>query len=281
MLNRIKRLTHLVARQFVLAVVAFCLSGSVSNAEQIDSVPLYLPTHSKQHPEMLQQFQQALLSAGFHYIEIKNSDYWQEYQQSVRNGRLGIYYAPPHFTAWLTHKHNFTPLLKVNNALKYVIASKSSDTHIFEMSDLIGRKVCSQHPLNLDYLLINQAFQKSIRSAESHHVYSVFNEMLKSQSPCSAFSISNHRYLEQALETPSKYTRLAQSEQWNNYAVSIHPSFNIDFIERFTHFLQNEETQNILLPLLKLSSDKPKLTPSMLDDYPLEYLEILEPYWGK
>jgi len=169
----------------------------------------------------------------------------------------------------------------VKGKLKYVIASKVRDQHIFEISDLIDKKICTQNPLNLDYLLIKHAFRRNIQTADTHLVPSVFDEMNNSETTCSAFSISSHIFEQQELENPSEYIRLAQSHEWNNYAFSIHPSLTQNYSAPLLQLLNTKKTQEILTPLLQLTSHDAILIEAKKSDYPIKYLEELEGYWGK
>ena len=287
MLTKIKPKNINLQRQIIALFFSIFFSCMPTKAAQNEHVSLYLPVHSSQY-NIHSMLENALQKSGLGHITIKYADHWQQYQQNIRHGRQGIYFAPPHFTAWLVEQHNFTPLLKVKDSLKYVITSRSSDSHIFEMSDLIDRKICTQNPLNLDFLLINSAFKKSIKTADAHYVASVADEMNAEQSPCSAFSISNHFYLEQNFqsqeqpqrEAPVEYIRLAQSEQLNNYAVSIHPSLADKYSEKLISFFSSKEVQKSLSPLLKLTSSEAQLVNTNKLDYPSHYTDKLELYWG-
>ena len=287
MLTKIKPTKVNLQRQIIALFFSICFSSMPSKAAKNEHVSFYLPVHSSQY-DMHSMLENALQKSGLHHITIKYADNWQQYQQNIRYGRQGIYYAPPHFTAWLVEQHNFTPLLKVKDDLKYVIASRSRDSHIFEMSDLIGRKICTQSPLNLDFLLINTAFKKSIKTADAYYVVSVADEMNAEQSPCSAFSISNHFYLEQnsqaqeqsQREAPVEYIRLAQSEQLNNFAISIHPSLVDKHSKKLMSFFTSDEAQKALSPLLKLTSSQAQLVNTNKLDYPSHYTDKLELYWG-
>ena len=287
MLTKIKPQNINLQRQIIVLFFSIFFSSMPSKAAQNEYISFYLPVNSSQH-DIHSVLENALQKSGLDHITIKYADHWQQYQQNIRYGRQGIYYAPPHFTAWLIEQHNFTPLLKVKDSLKYVIASRSRDSHIFEMCDLIGRTICTQNPLNLDFLLINTAFKKSIKTADAHYVASVADEMNAEQSSCSAFSISNHFYLEQNIqgqeqsqrETPVEYIRLAQSEQFNNYAISIHPSLVDKHSEKLMSFFTSDEVQKALSPLLKLTSSEAQLVKTNKLDYPPHYTNKLELYWG-
>ena len=275
-----KPTTHQIRFSIKLIFMPFLLFfSSINQAQETQRIPFYLPIHSSQLKDTIVKFNDALLEHGFRF-ELRHSDLWQQYQQDVRTGRIGVYFTPPHFTAWLVQQHKFTPLLKIESKLKYIIASKAHDHHIFEINDLIDKKICTQNPLNLDYLLIKHAFRQNIQTAETHIVKSVFDEMTKTETPCSAFSISNHIIENQELSSV-KYIRLAQSAELNNYAFSMHPSLTEEFLAPLQQLLSKKETIEILAPMLKLTANDAALIEVKNGDYPSKYLTELEGYWGK
>ena len=264
----------------VVLISVFLFFSSANQAQEVPKIPFYLPIHSSQLNDTVVKLNDELLETGFNF-EIKHSDLWQQYQQDIRSGKPGIYFAPPHFTAWLIQQKGFIPLLRVKDKLRYVIASKTNDQDIFEISDLVDRKICTQNPLNLDYLLIKYAFRRNIQTADTHLVNSVFDEINSTDTPCSAFSISNHIFEQQELKNSGKYIRLAQSNEWNNYAFTMHPSLTEEFLAPLLQLLNEQKTQEILAPLLTLTGQEALLIDATSNDYPIEYLEELEEYWGE
>ena len=274
--------TNYIMRRSIklLSIIFLLLFSPINKAQEVQRIPFYLPVHSSQLRDSIVKFNDALLEHGFRF-EIIHSDLWQQYQQDVRTGNTGIYFAPPHFTAWLIQQHGFTPLLRIENKLKYVIASKAHDHHIFEINDLVDKKICTQNPLNLDYLLIKHAFQRNIQTADTHLVSSVFEEMNNNQTPCSAFSISNHIFEKKEFKNAEKYIRLAQSAELNNYAFSMHPSLTKEFIAPLLQLLNKKETREILTPILELTASEATLIDATESDYPSEYFIELQSYWEK
>jgi len=280
MLNKIMLITRTIYTTFVFGMALILpLLSLTSNAREAQSIDFYLPFHSKQFPALIPKLEQALIAENIRNINIKTADYWPQYQQNIRQGRIGIYYAAPHFTAWLIHRHQFTSLVKVKNKLKYVIASKQAKTGIFEIRDLVNKDICTQSALNLDYLLVVDAFEKSLQTANANIVSSVKNEMINSNTQCSAFSISEHTFKKQQLNYPNRYIRLSQGKEYDNYAISIHPSLTADYSEKVISFLKKKSTLQILSPLLQLSSSSTELIKINEDDYPKQYTAPLTRYW--
>ena len=258
----------------------YCYTPNLLANEQ-EKIAFYLPFHSSQFSINLDRLNEDFKHTGFDNFTIKTSDIWQQYQQNIRTGESGVYFASPHFAAWLINQHNFVPLLRLDSQLKFVIASKVSDKSVFELSDLIDKKICTQSPLNLDYLLINSAYKRSIQIPDAHLVISVKEEFDDPESHCSAFSISEHIYLQHESEAPNQFIRLAQSKVFNNYAFLIHPSLAKEYSLPLITFLSKESSQQELNPFLKLFSQKTSFIEAKASDYPKEYLEELSSYWTK
>jgi len=260
-------------------VGSWFLTPLTCHAQGKPSLPLYLPYHSSHFPELALKLRAALTRAGLSQIEVKSTDYWHPYQQGIRRGRHGIYLAPPHFTAWAINEHKFIPLLRLPDRLKYVIASRSADAHLFEVSDLAGKSVCSQNAVNLDFMLVRTSFGSSLFAAKNKVVNSVASAMLNDDKDCDAFSISEHLFKEFNLKSPYRFIRLQQSFEYNNYAFIAHPDVDVERRKKLRKFLRSAEAQTVLKTLLKQFSNKTVLVPITSTDYPISYLKPLELYW--
>jgi len=241
----------------------------------------YLPLHSEQQGELVEQLQLALNNTGLDRIKVRTANYWHGYQNGLRFGRKGLYFAAPHFAAWSINQHDFIPMLRIDDSLKFVIASKQADSQYFEINDLNQKKICAQRALNLDYLLVNTAFDNRLLSANIVSVWSVNNELHNDQTECVAFAINDHKFVELEQSHPGKFIRLQQGSQFNNYAFVAHPSFDVEQIDNIKQFLLRKDVQKILRPLYRLSATKTSLVTARKADYPREYLQPLAPYWQR
>lgn len=267
---------------FLILLGFFSLEASPVFAQgETDSqeIALYLPYHSSQFPELAMKLDAALNRAELAQIKTKSTDYWHPYQQGLRQGRTGIYLAAPHFTAWAINKHKFAPLLRLPDRLKYVIASRSDDAHLFEVNDLAGRSVCSQNSVNLDFMLVRTAFGNSFLAAQNKVVNSVARAMQYDNQNCDAFSVSEHLFKRFNLESPYRFIRLQQGNEYNNYAFVAHPGITKNLRMSLKKFLRSPDAQTVLKPLLKQFSNKTNLVPIKPTDYPNTYLKPLELYW--
>ena len=266
----------------VFAGLLCCLVISCAQAQTAESktrIPFFLPYHSTQYPEMAVQLNRALEQAGLGRFEATTADYWHPYQQGIRQGRPGLYLAAPHFAAWVMNKHQFKPVLRLPDKLRYVIAARRRDTQYFEINDLANQAVCSQRAVNLDFLLVRSAFGDSWRAAHNKTVNSVSSAMQYDNENCAAFSVSEHLFKQFNRQTPDRFIRLQQGPEFNNYVFVVHPQINDAQIKSIKSFLRSREAQSILRPLLDEYSAEDVLLPVKAEDYPESYLSTLAPYW--
>ena len=242
-------------------------------------IKLYLPISRTKHTPLINALNAALRELGLKQITVEGSDYWHAYQNGLRSGRAGIYFAPPHFAAWAISEHNFLPLARISSPLSYVIATHQEDRALFEINDLSGEKVCSSRPLNLDYLLINSLFQDFLNAPQIEIVASVERQMRSVDSACRAFAVGNHLFERFELEHPNKFIRLQQSALHNNYVFVAHPQIAPADLNKIRRFLLSTKTQDLLQPILRLFATKAELVRSRKGDYPKKYWEPLAAYW--
>ena len=246
------------------------------------STPLYLPIHSQQYPELVQTLSAELIKSGLGNIELRTADYWSRYKQGIRKGQPGVFFAAPHFSAWAIHQHQFIPLLRLNQPLKFVIASRTTDSHYFEINDLNKQKVCTQNTLNLDYLLVIKAFNSSLQSANIEVMPSVIAQLEHTNSACAAFVMSDHHFIQQELQKPNTLIRLYQGQTFNNYAFIAHPSINEKTQTKIRAFLRQSKIQTLLRPMFAhTANNTTNLVTAKTEDYPLSYTSVLKPYWGE
>ncbi|MEM7359456.1 MAG: PhnD/SsuA/transferrin family substrate-binding protein [Pseudomonadota bacterium] len=259
-------------------LVAGTVSSSVLANDAITR--LYLPVTSGKFTPVINSLQQELEKQNLQNIRIETIDYWYGFQQGLRTGQKGIYFAPPHFVAWSVSRHSFIPLVRLNEPISYVIVVARNNFHLFELNDLAEQKICASRPLNLEYLVVNQALSNTLLAPDIEIVDSVADQMLDESSPCQAFSITDHTYRKLAVQFPDQFIRLYQSDRFNNYAVVAHPEVPNARVEAVQVFLLQKRTQEILAPISKLFSDGAKLVPSVVNDYPDDYWQSLEQYWA-
>lgn len=244
-----------------------------------NEISLYLPILADQHKRLLSQLRVALDQARLTVIKIRTAENWLQYQQAIRAGKRGVFFTAPHYAAWSLHENQFRPLLRLNKPIKYVIAVERAKDNFFEINDLANSQICTQRALNLDYLLVNNAFQNRLLSATQKTVWSVTQAMQDEQSECDAYSISDHIFAQFERDQPNKFIRLKQGKTFNNYAFIAHPRISSRIRNKLSAFLLADKNLELLTPLYEMYAEQSTLIPANKDDYPPSYLDTLRPYW--
>lgn len=276
-----KKLSHLGVLIFLcVAPVANSVEGQTRQP-----VSLYLPINTIDFPELDKRLTLALSDQGVSNITVKNTDYWHPYQQGLRLGRRGIYFAQPHFAAWVIHQHNFKPILKLHGQLKYVLAVRRNDTQFFEVNDLAGAKLCRTPGLNLGTVWLNQLLGEHQLTARSEEVSSVVaiikNQSNDSHSNCDAFVLSAFSFNQINKVSKEKYVLFAQSPKYKHHAFVAHPSIDAATTQQLTKALKSKEVKRLMMPYLRSLSRWQNLLPVQLDDYGPDDANLLETYWGE
>jgi hypothetical protein len=248
-------------------------------ANASEQLPFYLPYQSSQFPELALKFDALLVKSGLAEFTTVTTDYWHPYQQGIRQGRIGVYLAAPHFVAWAHHQHNFIPFLKLSSPLQYVIATRHDDAQYFELRDLAEQNICSTNAVNLDFLLVKTAFQNSLKPANNKIVNSVASAIQYDNQNCAAFVISEQAFKTFNAKDPQRFIRLHQGPKYQNYAFVAHPDIPRDTAIQLKRFLRSEAALEVLGPVLSQFATNPKLIPVKRKDYPKHYVEVLNPYW--
>lgn len=249
-------------------------------------VLFYLPINKLQFPTLVQELELALSNAsvnntGLSKLTITTTDYWHHYQQGIRKGRPGVYFAAPHFAAWLVNKHQFEPVLRLAGNLQYVIVSRRSDSHIFEAGDLANKTVCTNAMMDISFLVVRESMSRSVLAADTLRVQNVAKEMNSDNKKCDAFSLSEHLFLPFATEDPFQFIRLQQSKEFSNYAYLLHPNIPSELKKPLKKFLSSKEASDILAPMYRLFAKEPRILNGKPSNYPRSQAISLEPYWGK
>jgi hypothetical protein len=247
---------------------------------KIKSIPFYLPIDKTQFPGLIEKIEKVLSVAGLGHLKITTTSYWHPYQNGIRQGRMGIYLAAPHFASWLINQHQFNTELKLAGSLRYVIAVRRADTSIFEVNDLVNKTVCTSAIMDLSFLLATESTPHSLLSAKTRRVESVVEQMRLNSRKCNAFSLSEHLFLEIAAEQPFKFIGLKQSAEFSNYAYLVHPDVSQQTSAALTKFLKNKEVAQILLPIHQLFAAEPRLVRARPNHYPRSQLSPLLQYWA-
>ena len=258
---------------FCLFLISLLYYARLSHAQQepdfkqqarSNKISFFLPIQKDQFPGLVQQLKSALIDAGLDELELTTSGYWHPYQQGIRQGRLGIFFAAPHFAAWLVNVHKFNPTLRLSGKSQYVIVARSADSEIFEVRDLANKTVCSDATMDLSFLLVRESMARSVLSAKTLRVQNVAEAMKRNKLDCDAFSLSEHLLKPFLLEDPFQFIRLQQSDEYSNYAYLLNPEVPAKTKRALRKFLVSKKAKEILQPMYRLFSEKPTLVRSRI-----------------
>jgi len=267
-------------RAYYFLLIVILSFANTCKAEDEQPIPFYLPLSSEQFPHIAQQLQSALDQAGLSNFQVSTTDYWHPYQQGLRKGRPGVYFAAPHFSAWAVTRNKFIPILRLKGKLQYVLAARRADSHIFEVNDLAGKTVCTQRAPNLDFLLSRTALKEALILARSKSVNSVPFAMNANDLDCHAFSVGEHIFDQFNESEPFRFIRLYQSEASSNYSFLMDRQTALKQAPAIKKFLRNKKTKSILEPMYKLFSPKPKLVSVRTRHYSRAGYAPLIDYWN-
>jgi hypothetical protein len=270
-----RRLKSLLLVGVSLMVAANCLAKDIDSTK----IKLYLPVNSALYPEQITEIKADFRQMGLNNITIETVDYGHNYQQGLRAGRIGIYFAPPHFAAWAIDHHGFHALVHLSEPLSYVIAVERSLTTLFEVRDLAGKRICARKPLNLDYLLVNKVLQNNLVPAQIKIVDRVSDQMDSEDTSCKAFSISRSIFDQFEKKYPERFIKLYQTNNYPNYGLISHPKIKQSDLEKTKAYFLLDRTQLMLAPLLKEFANSHRLVASSAKHYPRRYWQELVPYW--
>ncbi|MBD3671858.1 MAG: PhnD/SsuA/transferrin family substrate-binding protein [Gammaproteobacteria bacterium] len=96
-------------------------------------------------------------------VSYVHPDNWLNYQQQMRKGKYDIVFDGPHFMSWRMANLNHSPLAKLEGQLRFILISKTDQTDINDIGDLVGRKICGLPPPNLATLTMFAEFQNPVR----------------------------------------------------------------------------------------------------------------------
>ena len=261
---------------------------ATSQSDKLE-IPFYLPITQEQFPGLTDKLESALKMAShknakLSMLRLRTTDYWHPYQHGIRQGRPAIYFAAPHFASWLVNNHSFEPTLRLSGTIRYVIAVRRSDSHIFEVSDLANKTICTQETMSLSFLLAGgttgASKKRSLLPAKTLPVRSVVKEMQVNSERCDAFSLSEHVFRQFSAQLPFQFIRLQQSREFSNYSYLLHPSISPATKSALRAFLVSKKVAAILQPMYRLFAKQATILSGEPNHYPPSQMLLLQPYWG-
>ena len=275
-----KTLLLMVLAPFILyhqAVTA--QDDSQNNAENTGDINFYLPFNATLEPQLPGNLSTVLQAQGLTNINIQSADYWQLYLSSVQRGNVGLYWVAPHFAAWLIHKHQFVPLLKLEPPLEYSVVTRKDDFVIFSLADLKGKQICSQHAMNLDFLLASELFEEMANPPSRAVTWDVAARFAADDTRCDAFVVSNTVLQRVASTRPEHWIKLHTSPPFTNYSLVAHPSFTKKTIDSFSRAMNSQAMRDAMSPIWFDHADDGSMNSAQKTDYPIGLIAPLTQTW--
>ena len=273
------RRTAIFSGYLAMAILILLLTNPAC-AQSNSPVTLYFPGINKQNPKLSKQIEEALAKQAVDFLSVKGTEFWHPYQNGIRTGKVGIYFAQPHMAAWLITRHNFSPIYRLHGNTNYALAVAKAHTSIFELLDLNGKRVCHEPGLNLGTIWLNQLLGENQIAANTIEVPHIETYMLTQNTKnCDSFIVEATAYNRVEKETRNKYIRLAQSSIYKHYALLAHPSIAKPNLDKLATALKKKELQTLLRPYFSDLSKWDNLIPIDKTDYSPSDIELLAPYW--
>ena len=90
-------------------------------------------------------------------------DNWLSYQSDILNGAYDIVFDGPAFIGWRMAKYGWTPLVKLQGNLRFVVIVAKNNKTVNDLKDLEGYPLCGFAPPNLATLTIQFEFTNPAR----------------------------------------------------------------------------------------------------------------------
>lgn len=246
-----------------------------------EPLTLYLPSINQSEANLAKRIEAEFRNQGLRLFRVRGTRFWHPFQNGIRSGKKGIYFAQPHMAAWAISKHNFEPVFRLHGRLNFVLAATKTNTKLFELEDLNGEVICHESGLNLGKLWLEQVlgeYQIAANRREVTNVELATQDTEESQK-CDAFVLENLAYERANKAARGKYIRLAQSRFYKHNVFIAHPELTSHEKLTFKKALKSAEMKELLKPYLLTLSKWDNLVEVSEEDYSKEESSLLEPYW--
>ena len=242
-------------------------------------VPLHLPLQKEPHAAFFNTLEAQLSEHAETPITINGGDFWQLSLNAIRRGDKGLYWVAPHFASWLVHRHKFVPVAQLEGPLYYALVVRAERTDLFDLTDLAGSVVCTQHAMNMDSLFASRTLNPLPRSVQRAVTWSVGERLRTDDERCDALVISNTQWQEAQRQTPGQWIKLAQSQTTGNYSLVAHPELGEVDIAAIKTWVNDPANASLLNPLWHSISEDGAMKQEEQISIAEDALAPLLPYW--
>lgn len=246
-----------------------------------EPLTLYLPAINQQDKDLAKKLETEFRRQGLELLQVRGTAFWHPYQNGIRTGKKGIYFAQPHLAAWAISQHEFEPIFRLHGRLNFVLATNKANTTLFELEDLNGKKICHESGLNLGRLWLEDVLGEYLVAANRQEVANVENTIGSAieSKDCDAFVLENRAYERANNASRGKFIRLAQSPFYNHSAFVAHPTLTHREKSKLIKALKSTPIKLLLQPYLLNLSKWENLIEVNEGDYTVNNANILKTYW--
>ncbi|WP_455376010.1 phosphate/phosphite/phosphonate ABC transporter substrate-binding protein [Kaarinaea lacus] len=179
---------------------------------------------------------------------------WKRYEKKMKNDEYDIIFDGPHFAAWRIETQLAKPLIKLPGALRFVLVVKKSETALHEISNMIGKTICTLPAPNLGALTLFSMFPYPARQPEYLLIKGGFKEIRDAftQGKCDGAILRSSYYFKKADQIFRDTTRvIKRSKGLTNQGITISRRVDPDNYQKLVNSLVRGEGKSALKPILE------------------------------
>ena len=96
-------------------------------------------------------------------VVYKNPTTWGGYQADMQAGAYDIVFDGPHFVSWRIKNSGHNVLVRIPGDFIYTAVVRKDETHVAQLKQLAGHKICAHAPPNLGTLIMYNEFDNPLR----------------------------------------------------------------------------------------------------------------------
>ncbi len=229
----------------VMGVMA--VFGPVAHADLVLSAP---PRESREAGEKLYgALAEYLSKATGERIVYRHPDNWGIYQAYMTKGEYDLVFDGPHFVSWRMARLQHVPIAALDGKLRFVVVSKTDNTRVHQLNDLIGKGVCGHAPPNLATLTLFDQFTNPSRQpllVETKGFDNAYQALLSGRCVGTVLPAELYR----KYDGQAKHTRvLYESTAVSNQALTAGPRVSAEVRKRLQQALLSTEGKPVVQPV--------------------------------
>jgi hypothetical protein len=192
-------------------------------------------------------------------VELVRGSNWQQFRTLLETDNIDLVFAAPHLIAWLVEHQAWSPLVRIEDELHFIVVTSQSASDIFEIGDLVGRPVCLPLEPDLGNLVLFSQFPNRNRQPLSREAAGGRDAMESLNDPrCDAVVVIESIYDGAPASLTEPLTLLMKSRALGNYGFATNSESGTER-SRLTDALTSSAIHNSVRPLLLQYSGQDKL----------------------